>query len=101
MKRLFLTPFFIFYFSFHFFTINSQAEEKISDPLLVKVIDFKNSITATENFNVNLELNLPEGYHAYEDQFKVQVLEPNGFQIGSLKLSPLKKWYDKFSKKER
>jgi thiol:disulfide interchange protein DsbD len=78
-----------------------RAQDTNTDPLIVKVLEIKNSISVGENFNTTLELNLPDGYHAYEDKFKVQVLEPNGFKVSTLKLAPIKEWYDKFSKKNR
>lgn len=82
-------------------SIYSFAQETNTDPLSVKVLELKNQISVNENLNVTLELTLPDGYHAYEDKFKVQVLEPNGFKVGTLNLSPLKEWFDKFSKKNR
>lgn len=82
-------------------SIFSIAQETNTDPLTVKVLELKNQISTNENLNVTLELNLPNGFHAYEDKFKVQVLEPSGFKVGTLSLSPLKEWFDKFSKKNR
>lgn len=84
-----------------FLSSPSWTQEKDSDPLLVRTIEFKNSISSNENFNATFELSLPPGYHAYEDNFKVQVLEPNGFKISTLNLFPVKEWFDKFSKKNR
>jgi thiol:disulfide interchange protein DsbD len=83
-----------------FLPSHSWSQEKDSDPLLVRTVEFKNSISSNENFNATFELSLPPGYHTYEDNFKVQVLEPNGFKISTLKLFPVKEWFDKFSKKK-
>lgn len=93
--------FFIF-LVFIFSTANiALSQENNIDPLMIKVLELKNEISPSENLNVTLELNLPDGYHAYEDKFKVQVLEPSGFKVGTLSISPLKEWFDKFSKKNR
>lgn len=48
-----------------------------------------------------LNLQLPENFHAYADQFKIQILEPDGFKQGQMEISPLKEWFDKFSKRNR
>lgn len=72
-----------------------------TDPLLVqtKVLPFE--WNPGQGGSIEIQMKLPEGYHAYEDKFKLVILEPDGFQIAPYKIEPLKKWHDKFSKKER
>jgi thiol:disulfide interchange protein DsbD len=48
-----------------------------------------------------LSLNLVEGYHAYAERFQIKILKPIGFTSGNLRISPLKEWYDKPTKKNR
>lgn len=48
-----------------------------------------------------LSLTLPAGMHAYADQMDLKIDSTNGFQLGEFNFGPKKKWFDKFSKKER
>lgn len=78
-----------------------QAQESAKDPLSVQVAASPSEIKPKSEFSVQLNLQLPKGFHAYEDQFKITVLEPSGIITKTITLKPLKKWFDKFSKKER
>lgn len=66
-----------------------------------------NSISAVKpwsnqvNQEVKIELVLPKGFHAYNDQFKILNIQPDGFSVGSLHTSPEVDFYDKYSKKNR
>lgn len=79
----------------------AQLNTNDTDPLLVetKVIPFE--WNPGQGGTLEIKMKLPAGYHAYDDQFKVVILEPDGFQVAPLNVAPLKKWFDKFSKKER
>ncbi len=48
-----------------------------------------------------VDMQLPPGYHAYLDQFQIRLDNKSGFHLGDWKVSPLKTWYDKFSKRDR
>lgn len=63
----------------------------------------KNSITIQPEqiTEVILNLNMPKGFHAYTDQFKVQKITPDNFKVGALVASPEVEFFDKFSKKNR
>ncbi len=50
---------------------------------------------------LEISLNLPSGYKAYEDQFRLKILSPEGIQISGFHISPLKEGFDKFSKKAK
>lgn len=74
--------------------------------------DENNPLTITASFSTNvwnvgqsgelkLDLRLPPGYRAYEDQFKLVIFEPDGFKSGDLKISPISEWDDKFLKKRK
>lgn len=50
---------------------------------------------------IKIKVNLPTGFHAYKDQFKIQSLSPSEFKSGQLNLTPEIKFFDKFSKKQK
>lgn len=72
-----------------------------TDPLLAETQVLPYEWSPGQGGNLKIKMKLPEGYHAYEDKFKVVILEPDGFQVAPFKIEPLKKWFDKFSKKDR
>ena len=51
--------------------------------------------------SARISVTLPEGFHAYADQFKILNVNPDNFQVGQLKLKPEVEFFDKFSKKNR
>lgn len=83
------------------FTSIALADDNLKDPMSVQVAASPSSVDPKNEYSIQLNLQLPTGYHAYEDQFKVTFLEPSGINVKSMTLSPLKKWFDKFSKKDR
>lgn len=72
-----------------------------TDPLWAETKVLPYEWSPGQGGNLEIKMKLPEGYHAYEDKFSVVILEPDGFQVAPFKIEPVKKWYDKFSKKER
>ncbi len=50
---------------------------------------------------LEINLQLPKGYKAYEDQFKLKVVSPEGVQVSKFHLNPLVEIFDKFSKKQK
>ncbi|MEN0060375.1 MAG: protein-disulfide reductase DsbD domain-containing protein, partial [Bdellovibrio sp.] len=79
----------------------TQVQLQETDPLLAEVKVFPYEWNPGQGGTLEIKMRLPAAFHAYEDKFKVVILEPDGFQIAPFKVEPLKKWYDKFSKKER
>lgn len=79
----------------------SAANPDDTDPLLAEANVYPYEWSPGQGGNLEIKMNLPEGYHAYEDQFRVVILEPDGFKVAPLKIEPLTKWFDRFSKKER
>lgn len=77
------------------------AQNTETDPLLVETKVSPVDWSPGQGGSLEIKMKLPAGYHAYEDKLKVVILEPDGFQIAPFKVEPLKKWFDKFSKKER
>jgi thiol:disulfide interchange protein DsbD len=78
---------------------NAQSNE--TDPLIAKTKVWPYEWSAGQGGNLEIQMNLPKGFHAYEDATKVRILEPDGFQISQPKIEPIIEWYDKFSKKNR
>lgn len=79
--------------------VNAQTGN--TDPLEVRPFLSPAELKPHQPAKLILQLQLPQGYHAYYDQFSLKLDANSGFQLGEWKLSPLKKWFDKFSKKER
>lgn len=51
--------------------------------------------------SVSLNIVLPEKFHAYSNQFKVQNPRPSEFKIGAVSVSPEVEFFDKYSNKKR
>ncbi|WP_413586399.1 protein-disulfide reductase DsbD family protein [Bdellovibrio sp. HCB274] len=79
----------------------AQIPSSEKDPMLVETSVLPYEWSPGQGGTLNFKLKLPPGYHAYEDQFKVVIYEPDGFKVAPFKLDPITKWYDKFSKRER
>jgi thiol:disulfide interchange protein DsbD len=50
---------------------------------------------------LQVDLKLPPHYKAYEDQFRLKVLEPDGIQVSQFHITPVVEIFDKFSKKKK
>src|SRR6478736_6622414 len=79
----------------------AQTTASENDPLLVETQVLPYEWSPGQGGSLTFKLKLPENFHAYEDQFKVVIYEPDGFKVAPFKLEPVTKWYDKFSKRER
>lgn len=71
------------------------------DPLKVSAQLVPSKIKPYQPIKLILQLDLPADYHAYSDQFALRLDPKSGFQLGEWSVGPLKKWFDKFSKKDR
>lgn len=81
---------------------NTQGTEEVPEMVLhasatVEPTEIDSGQTAT----LKVDLHLVDGYKAYEDQFRIKILEPEGFKVGNFKINPTTEFYDKFSKKNR
>ncbi|MFN8790800.1 MAG: protein-disulfide reductase DsbD family protein [Bdellovibrionales bacterium] len=79
--------------------LNGLAQQQ--DPLKVESQLLPARIKPHQPVKLILQLKLPPTYHAYADQFAIRVEPTSGFQLGDWSVGPLKKWQDKFSRKER
>lgn len=50
---------------------------------------------------VKIEVSMPEGFHAYSDQFKILDVEPNNFKVENLVVNQEVEFYDKYTQKAR
>jgi len=79
----------------------AQGVEDNPDPLLTELSLSLYEWNPGQGGDLTIKLKLPQGYHAYEDMFRLTLLEPEGFRMGAFKLKPVHEFYDKFSKKKR
>ncbi|MGZ3796323.1 MAG: protein-disulfide reductase DsbD family protein, partial [Pseudobdellovibrionaceae bacterium] len=79
----------------------AQGAEDNPDPLLTEPSLSLYEWNPGQSGELNIKLKLPQGYHAYEDMFRLTLLEPDGFKISDFKLKPVHEFYDKFTKKTR
>lgn len=80
-------------------SICRAADER--DPLTVSLISGPTSWNPGQPGQLVFQISLPEKFHAYEDKFSVDVLEPDGFLKASMKVEPTIEFDDKFSKRKR
>jgi thioredoxin:protein disulfide reductase len=79
----------------------AQNSEDNPDPLLTELSLSLYEWNPGQSGDLNIKLKLPKGYHAYEDMFRLTLLEPDGFKMAAFKLKPVHEFYDKFTKKQR
>jgi len=83
----------------------SAAETESENPLQIEAQLIPASVDPQQIVELRLKLRLPEGYKAYEDQFKLKVTHAKSagesVKVASFKVSPTKTFFDKFSKRER
>lgn len=73
--------------------------EKVRNPLsLVSAQPVSATVHAEQRLPIRLSMNLAEGFHGYEDKFKIFVIQPDGTRIGDVMLKPTVKFVD-FAKK--
>lgn len=61
----------------------------------------KTKVIPGENNKLLIDIQVDKGHHAYKDMFKVKWIGEPGVTVGSIDVSPVKKFMDKFSKKVR
>lgn len=50
---------------------------------------------------LEIDLKLPPKYRAYQDQFRLKVVSPEGIRVSQFHIEPVKEIFDKFSKKNK
>ncbi|MBS1970075.1 MAG: thioredoxin family protein [Bdellovibrionales bacterium] len=79
----------------------AQGPEDNPDPLLTELSLSLYEWNPGQSGDLTIKLKLPKGYHAYEDMFRLTLVEPDGFKMAAFKLKPVHEFYDKFTKKNR
>jgi hypothetical protein len=67
-----------------------------------------NPLTATARMkfhpvpsDLTVDINVEPGFYAYLDQFKVKFKNPSGLTVMDFDISPVNRFFDQYSKKER
>lgn len=79
----------------------AQTGATETDPLLVEATISPHEWAPGLGGNLQIKMRLPENFHAYEEQFRLTILEPDGFKMSTPLIEPTIEWFDKFSKKMR
>jgi len=79
----------------------AQTADDNPDPLLTEVSLSLYEWNPGQGGDLTIQLKLPKAYHAYEDMFRLTLLEPDGFRMSTFKIKPVHEFYDKFTKKNR
>lgn len=79
----------------------SSAQGEKEDPLQISARIVPAAVDPNQIVELQIDLTLPDGYKAYEDQFKLKVLSPKDAKVAALRINPVSKFYDKLSKRNR
>ncbi len=77
------------------------AKARAEHPLTAEVLLLPFEVEPQQIAQLQIQLHLPKGYQAYQDQFKLEIMQPAGFKVSSFQISPLISIFDKFSKKDK
>lgn len=72
-----------------------------SNPLSISGRLIPYQVESEQIAQLEIDLNLPKEFRAYEDQFKVEILQPEGFKVSQFQMSPTFEMMDKFTKKKK
>ncbi|MGZ3692556.1 MAG: cytochrome c biogenesis protein CcdA, partial [Pseudobdellovibrio sp.] len=92
---------FITLYLFLFALLSSSFASAQPDDLLITSISGIKPWSAQMTQEVKIEISLPKGFHAYNDQFKILKLNPDSYSIGGLHTSPETEFFDKYTQKTR
>jgi thiol:disulfide interchange protein DsbD len=79
----------------------SSAKSENKDPLQISAKIVPAAVDPRQIVELQIDLTLPEGYKAYEDQFKLKVVSPKDSRVAAFRINPVTEFYDKFSKRNR
>lgn len=77
------------------------AQDFETDPMTVQPLVKTSQIEGGQNFTVEIKTQLPKKFHAYSDQIRLMVKDPEGFKVSQVRISNEIEFFDKFSKKNR
>jgi thioredoxin:protein disulfide reductase len=84
-----------------FFSLALGLAFQDENPLSARATLSTYDIQSQQIFELQADLELPKGYKAYGDKFKLEILEPEGFLVGELKVKPLKVFFDKVTNQKK
>jgi thiol:disulfide interchange protein DsbD len=79
----------------------AEYEKINTNPLTATVRLQPSTVSVGQTAELIFDLKLADHYHAYADKFKVAIESPDDLKIGDFKLSPLVKFMDSVTHKER
>lgn len=85
----------------HSWSLVQDTDVNDNNPLSVKASLSTLEWNPGQSGQLMLDLSLPAGFRAYEDQFQITIYEPDGFKMGKLEITPIVSWEDKFLKKKK
>lgn len=88
-------------FAFFFLALGPAMAEKNEKPLSASARLIPFELESEQIAQLEISLELPKGFKAYEDQFRLQVASPEGTQVSKFHIEPLHEVLDKFSKKQK
>jgi thioredoxin:protein disulfide reductase len=71
---------------------------KVSETIITPSANEK-EIKSGQTVEVKLKLNLDPGFHAYLDQYKLELIKPQGFYLSEFQIQPTVKFQDPITKK--
>lgn len=75
----------------------AQADEVITAQ--ARLIPFE--VETSQVAQIEIKIDLPKGFKAYEDKFKLEIVDNPNVKLSSLKIAPAHEIFDKFSKKNK
>ena len=69
--------------------------------LVINSVSLVKPWTAQAKQDVKIEVSMPEGFHAYSDQFRILEIEAKDFKVENLVVNQEVEFYDKYTQKAR
>ena len=79
-----------------FFSLYARAED-----LSIKSVSAPQPWSGQPTQEIKIEVQLPKGFHAYSDQFRISNISPSDFKAGNIVVKPETEFFDKYTKKTR
>lgn len=80
-----------------FFILDLHANQDA----IFNVVSSPIQIEAGQSVQSEIDVQLPKGFHLYEDQIQFKNIKPVGFQMGQITIKPRVEFFDKHSKRNR
>ncbi len=80
---------------------HASDQEINTNPLTAKVRLQPSTVGDGQTAELHFDMEIAEHYHAYVDKFKIAVESPDDLKVADIKVSPVVKFMDSVTKKER